>query len=119
MKRNEDKTITDVNAFDCIVMLCGGIAAADISKKAMGKLPLKRRSFVKATGRLGLYTGSFVLGAEVAGQGLMFFEKIFASTKKAVVEVTDEISKAVNGTDETEQETVTEDPDENDICDEE
>lgn len=105
MRKNEDKTITDVNAFDCIVMLCGGIAAADISKKAMGKLPLKRRSFVKATGRLGLYAGSFVLGAEVAGQGLLF-----------LVDVTDEISKAVN---ETKQETVTEDSDENDICDEE
>ena len=71
---------------------------------------------MKATGRLGLCAGSFVLGAEVAAQGLLFFEKIFASTKKAVVEVTDGISKAVNG---TEQETVTEDPEENDICDEE
>ena len=116
MKKNEDGSITNVNALDCIVMLCGGIAAADISKKAMGKLPLKKRSFVKATGRLGLYAGSFVFGAEAAGQGLLFFEQVFASTKKAVAEVTDEISKAVNG---TEQEAVTEDPDETDICDEE
>lgn len=119
MKKNEDGSITGVNVIDCIFMLCGGIAAADISKRALRAMPLQKRSLVKATGRLGLYAGSFVVGAEVAGQGVMFFEKVFASTKKAVVEVTDEISKAVNGTDETEQETVTEDPEENDICDEE
>lgn len=116
MKKSKDGSITNVNALDCIVMFCGGIAAADISKRVMKMMPLKRRSLVKATGRLGLYAGSFVIGAEAAGQGLLFFEHVFASTKKAAVEVTDEISKAVNG---TEQETVTEDPNENDICDEE
>lgn len=88
-----------VSLIEGAVCICSGIAFADVVRNTFKNIP-HGKGLVKSVGRLGLYAGTFVMGAEVTAQAIKLGEGIFEVTKKHVNIVKEEFTKETEAEDE-------------------
>lgn len=109
-----------VSIIEGAICICSGVAVADIIHSTVKELP-HGRGLVKGVGRLGLYAGAFVAGAEAAAKAIKLGEGVFDVTKKHVDAFKEELKKqkeeSDDATEDPEVEEVTETPSD-DISDE-